>query len=58
MRVKKWAVRLHRVLRDLHPEIAEYKGSARYRQMIVDYLAPFDDGRVLNSGIAPEQDSI
>ena len=57
-RVRKWAIRLHRVLRDLHPEIAEYKGTGRYRQMIVDYLTPFDDGRVLNSGIAPEQDSI
>ncbi len=56
--MKKWAVRMHRVMRDLHPEIAEYKGTGRYRQFIVDYLAPFDDGRVLNSGIAPEQDTL
>jgi hypothetical protein len=55
VRVKKWAARLHRVLRDLHPDIADYKGTTRYRHMIVDYLAPFDDGRVLNSGTAPEQ---
>lgn len=58
VRVKKWAVRLHRVLKDLNPEIAEYKGTARYRQTIVDYLASFDDGRTLNSGIAPEQDKL
>jgi len=58
VRVKKWGARLHRVIRDLHPEIAEYKGMPRYRQMIVDYLAPFDDGAVLNSGTAPEQSSL
>jgi hypothetical protein len=56
--VRKWAIRMHRVLRDLHPEIAEYKGMTRYRQFIVDYLAPLDDGRVLNSGIAAEQTSL
>jgi hypothetical protein len=58
VRVRKWAARLHRVIRDLHPEIAEYKGMPRYRQIIVDYLAPFDDGAVLNSGTAPEQSSL
>lgn len=56
--VKKWAIRMHRVIRDLHPQIAEYKGLSRYQQYVVDYFAPFDDGRVLNSGIAAEQDSI
>jgi hypothetical protein len=58
VRVKKWGARLHRVLRDLHPDIAEYKGMPRYRQTIVDYLAPFDDGARLNSGTAPEQMSL
>jgi hypothetical protein len=58
VRVRKWGKRLHRVLRDLHPEIAEYKGMPRYRQMIVDYLAPFDDGAALNSGTAAEQTSL
>ncbi len=58
VKVKKWAVRMHRVIRDLHPQIAEYKGLPRYRQYVVDYFAPFDDGRTLNSGIAAEQDSI
>jgi hypothetical protein len=55
VRVKKFAKRMHRVLRDLHPEIAEYKGMPRYRQIIVDYLAPFDDGAVLSSGTAADQ---
>jgi len=58
VRVKKWGARLHRAIRDLHPEIAEYKGMPRYRQMIVEYLAPFDDGAVLNAGTAPEQSSL
>jgi hypothetical protein len=58
VRVKKWGTRLHRVLRDLHPDIAEYKGMPRYRQTIVDYLAPFDDGAILNTGTAPEQMSL
>ena len=58
VRVKKWGARLHRVIRDLHPEIAEYKGMPRYRQMIIDYLAPFDDGAILNPGTAPEQSSL
>jgi len=55
VRVKKYAKRMHRVLRDLHPDIVEYKGMPRYRQMIIDYLAPFDDGEILSSGTAPDQ---
>ncbi len=58
VRVQKFAKRTHRVLRGLHPEIADYKGMARYRQTIIDYLAPFDDGAVLSSGTAPEQASL
>jgi hypothetical protein len=58
VRVKKYAKRMHRVLRDLHPEIIEYKGMPRYRQMIIDYLAPFDDGAILNSGTQPDQTSL
>lgn len=48
-RIRKWAIRLHRVLRDLHPEIVEYKGLARIRPLIIDYLAPFDDAVDLQS---------
>jgi hypothetical protein len=55
VRVKKWGRRLHRVLRDLHPDIADYKGTTRYRQTIVDYLSAFDDGAPTSSGTAPEQ---
>jgi hypothetical protein len=56
--VKKWARRLHRVLRDLHPEIAQYKGMSRYRQTIIGYLAPLDDGAPLTPGTAPDQDRL
>jgi hypothetical protein len=58
VRVKKWGCRLHRVLRDLHPDIADYKGMARYRQIIVDYLSTYDDGAPTNPGTAPEQTSL
>ena len=55
VRVKKWAIRMHRVIRDLHPLIAEYKGMPRYRQFIVDYLSAFDDGAPTTPGAAPDQ---
>ena len=54
-RVEKWRKRLHRVLRDLPPELEAYKGLTRYRQMVVDHLAPFDDGAVLTKGPQPDQ---
>jgi hypothetical protein len=53
-RVPKWGRRLHRVLRDLHPELAAYKALVRYRETAVDYLARFDDGQTTTPGIAPE----
>jgi len=53
-RVPKWGRRLHRVLRDLHPELAGYKGLIRYREAAIDYLARFDDGEATGPGIAPE----
>ncbi|MFU8926109.1 heme-dependent oxidative N-demethylase family protein [Acinetobacter puyangensis] len=37
-----WAKRLHRVLRDLPDEIAEYKGITRYRPTVVQWLSQFD----------------
>ncbi len=57
-RVKKWRKRLHRVLRDLPPEIETYKGLTRFRQMAVDYLAPFDDGALLSKGIQADQSTL
>jgi hypothetical protein len=58
VRVEKWGKRLHRVLRDLHPDIAAYKGMPRYREIILDYLSGFDDGGEISPGTAPEQDSL
>ena len=57
-RVRKWRVRLHRVLRDLDPELVEYKGMTRYREVAVAWLSQFDDGSSLTPGIAPEQSSL
>lgn len=53
-RVPKWGARLHRVLRDLDPALVEYKGLSRYRELVVDWLARFDDGSPLPLGIAPD----
>jgi hypothetical protein len=58
VRVRKWGRRLHRVLRDLHPEIAEYKGLGRFRDMAVSYLAAYDDGAETTRGTAPVQISL
>lgn len=54
-RVPKWGRRLHRVLRDLPPELVEYKGLPRFRQTAIDYLSRRDDGGPTSPGIAPEQ---
>jgi hypothetical protein len=53
-RVPKWGRRLHRVLKDLHPDIATYKGLTRYRDMAVSFLMPFDDGEINSPGIGPD----
>jgi hypothetical protein len=52
--VPKWARRVHRVLRDLHPALIDYKGLTRYRDAAVAWLAPFDDGAPTTPGTAPE----
>ncbi len=52
--VPKWARRVHRVLRDLHPALVDYKGLTRYRDAAVEWLAPFDDGSPTTPGTAPE----
>lgn len=52
--VPKWGRRLHRVLRDLPAELADYKGLTRYRQMTVDWLSGYDDGAPTSSGFGPE----
>ena len=52
--VPKWGRRLHRVLKDLHPALVEYKGLSRYRDAVVEWLAPFEDGTPTSPGTAPE----
>jgi hypothetical protein len=53
-----WARRMHRVLRDLPPELVDYKGLSRYRDDAVRWLSQFDDGqatpaKTLLSGLDP-----
>ncbi|MBW6418471.1 DUF3445 domain-containing protein [Celeribacter sp. PS-C1] len=50
----KWGRRLHRVLRDIDPDLAEYKGFAVNQKFIVDYLSQFDDGAPTSPGIFPD----
>ncbi len=52
--VPKWARRFHRVLRDLPPELADYKGLTRYRPTTIEWLSKFDDGQPTSPGIYPE----
>ena len=53
-RVPKWGARLHRVLRDLDPALADYKGLTRFRAMAVEWLAAHDPGGEIAAGIAPD----
>jgi hypothetical protein len=50
----KWARRLHRVVRDLHPDLAAYKGFLRNRDTMVAYLSQYDDGAPTSPGWWPE----
>lgn len=52
--VPKWGRRFHRVIRDLPDELAEYKGFAVNRPMIVEWLSTYDDGAPTSPGIAPD----
>ncbi len=52
--VPKWARRFHRVLRDLPPELVDYKGLTRYRPTTVEWLSKYDDGKPTSPGIFPE----
>jgi hypothetical protein len=40
-----WAKRLRHVLQSLPAEIADYKGLSRYRQTVIDFLEPYEDGQ-------------
>ncbi|MER8384574.1 DUF3445 domain-containing protein [Mesorhizobium sp. M0166] len=50
----KWARRLHRVIRDLPDELANYKGLTRYRTTLVEWLSKLDDGSVTSPGFGPD----
>ncbi|MGA1210237.1 MAG: heme-dependent oxidative N-demethylase subunit alpha family protein, partial [Gemmobacter sp.] len=52
--VPKWARRLHRVVRDIHPDLAAYKGFLRNRDMMTEWLARHDDGAPTSPGWWPE----
>lgn len=39
-----FAKRAHRVLKELPEDLADYKGIIRYRDTVVEWLAPYDDG--------------
>jgi dimethylamine monooxygenase subunit A len=52
--IPKWAKRSHRVLRDLHPALIDYKGLTRYRHTVVRWLSRFDDGAATSPGTSPD----
>jgi hypothetical protein len=52
--IPKWARRVHRVLKTLHPALVDYKGLTRYRDSVVAWLAPYDDGSPTTSGTGPD----
>jgi hypothetical protein len=52
--VPKWGRRFHRVLRDLPPQLIDYKGLTRYRPTTVEWLSKFDDGAPTSPGIFPD----
>ncbi len=37
-----WAKRMHRVMKNLHPKIKDYKGITRFQEPLVDWLSQFD----------------
>ncbi len=51
--VPKWGRRLHRVLKTLPDAIADYKGTTRYRQTTIDWLAKYDDGHRRPRDVGP-----
>ena len=57
MTIPKWGRRLHRVIRDLPDELATYKGFIDNREIMLEYLAPFDDGLPTSKGIFPDLES-
>ncbi len=52
--VPKWGRRFHRVLRDIPDDLATYKGFIDNREILVNYLSQFDDGKPTSVGFWPE----
>jgi hypothetical protein len=52
--IPKWARRVHRALKGLHPALVDYKGLSRYRDAVVAWLAPYDDGSPTTPGAGPD----
>jgi hypothetical protein len=52
--IPKWARRVHRALKTLHPALVDYKGLSRYRDAVVAWLAPYDDGSPTTPGAGPD----
>jgi len=52
--IPKWGRRMHRVLKSLHPALVDYKGLKRYRDTVVEWLSPYDDGAPTTPGMLPE----
>ena len=52
--IPKWARRVHRALKGLHPALVDYKGLSRYRDTVVEWLAPLDDGTPTTPGAGPD----
>ncbi|EYD75087.1 hypothetical protein Rumeso_03415 [Rubellimicrobium mesophilum DSM 19309] len=52
--VPKWGRRLHRVIQDLPEPLAVYKGFARNRPLMVEWLSQYDDGAPTSPGTGPD----
>lgn len=50
----RWAKRLHRVQKTMHPDLIEYKGLTNYHPFVVEWLSKFDDGEDIGIGTHPE----
>jgi len=50
----RWVKRFHRVLKSLHSDLVEYKGLTKFRDMTVQWLSRFDDGKPMDIGTHPE----
>jgi hypothetical protein len=50
----RWAKRLHRVQKTMHPDLIEYKGMTKFHPMMVEWLSKFDDGATITLGTQAE----